>query len=114
MMLEADVILGQLINSTTKNTIPIMGHPPATLSDLSLEEFLQEVLNFNSRTTTIQKRGVKLDFKTIEAFEESTKVLMQIYSMVCTDSLRFLRRWFYILKYIFGFKFFGLWTRKSS
>lgn len=82
MMLEADIILGHLVNTTTTDVIPIMGHPPATTSDLSLECFLEEILNFNNIATTEHKKGAKLDFKTIEALEQSNVVLRTMYTKV--------------------------------
>lgn len=62
-MLEGDVIIGRLNNQPngTDNMV-IMGHPPNVSSDLSLEEFIKKV-------TPDKKKGIKLDFKTIEAFE---------------------------------------------
>lgn len=71
MMLEADVVVGKL-NVTTNATnpdIPIMAHPPATVSDLSLEDFLRSVVEKNTT------KGIKLDFKSIEAFEMSKPIL---------------------------------------
>lgn len=64
-MIEADVITGHLIDESEvegQNTerIPIMGHPPAITSDLSLQEFLDEW----SKTDKL----LKLDFKSTEAF----------------------------------------------
>ncbi|KAK0175227.1 hypothetical protein PV327_008993 [Microctonus hyperodae] len=70
MMIEADVGMGTLINGTNDKLIPIMTHPPHNSSDLSLEIFLKEVFK-NS------KRGIKLDFKTIEAFKASLPILKQ-------------------------------------
>lgn len=66
MMLEADVVLGHLIDSNI--TIPVMAHPPETESDLSLEEFLTIVLHNSTK-------GIKLDFKSIEAFNGSKSIL---------------------------------------
>ncbi|XP_034950871.1 protein FAM151B [Chelonus insularis] len=67
MMVEADVVLGH-VNSNPNETVPIMAHPPKDSSDLTLEEFLM---------STIQdgKKGIKLDFKTIEAFNSSIPIL---------------------------------------
>lgn len=64
-MMEADVITGHLIDETDVegnkiDRIPIMGHPPAITSDLSLKEFL----NVWNRTNKL----LKLDFKSTEAF----------------------------------------------
>ncbi|KAL2724186.1 protein FAM151B isoform X2 [Vespula squamosa] len=68
MMLEGDVVIGNLTNSNNTN-IPIMAHPPDIESDLSLDEFLSSVLN-----TT---KGVKLDFKSLDAFERSKPILAE-------------------------------------
>ena len=74
MMLEADVVLGKLNTSTENDTkIPIMAHPPATESDLSLEDFLKNVMS--NRT-----KGIKLDFKSIEAFDASKPKLENVRS----------------------------------
>ncbi|KAF7391997.1 hypothetical protein HZH68_011540 [Vespula germanica] len=68
MMLEGDVMIGNLTNSNNTN-IPIMAHPPDLESDLSLDEFLSSVLN--------STKGVKLDFKSLEAFERSKPILAE-------------------------------------
>lgn len=80
MMLEADIVLGKLIDNTTDQNIPVMGHPPADTSDISLEQFLSAVYDFNAETT--EKKGVKLDFKTIEVFEKSVPILSNLYDKV--------------------------------
>ncbi|XP_052755031.1 protein FAM151A isoform X2 [Galleria mellonella] len=67
-MLEADIVLGQ-INGKEGPPIPVMAHPPATTSDLSLSEFLSSVAQYNNVNS--KQKGVKLDFKSIEAFEKS-------------------------------------------
>lgn len=70
MMLEADVVMGKVNSSTNANdTIPIMAHPPSTESDLSLQDFLKTVIGKNAI------KGIKLDFKTIEAFNKSKSIL---------------------------------------
>lgn len=81
MMIEADVIMGILDNDPTNTTQPVMGHPPAKISDLSLEQFLQRIdeSNHNSNRTV---KGVKLDFKSIEVFERSTKTIDASYYKV--------------------------------
>ncbi|KAK0071411.1 hypothetical protein PV325_012994, partial [Microctonus aethiopoides] len=70
MMIEADVVIGTLTNGTNDTLIPIMAHPPTSSSDLSLEIFLKDVLNNG-------KHGIKLDFKSIEAFNASLSILKQ-------------------------------------
>ncbi|XP_032665961.1 protein FAM151B isoform X2 [Odontomachus brunneus] len=75
MMLEADVVLGKL-NETDNSSIaeiPIMAHPPENLSDLSLEDFLNTTIH-----KTGIKKGIKLDFKTIQAFEKSKPILTKL------------------------------------
>ncbi|XP_075974437.1 protein FAM151B isoform X3 [Anticarsia gemmatalis] len=71
-MLEADIVLGTI--SGKDEVIPVMAHPPATSSDLSLANFLSTVAQYNYENTDKQK-GVKLDFKSIEAFESSQDVI---------------------------------------
>lgn len=68
MMIEADISIGKITNSDAE--IPIMTHPPAKTSDLSLEDFLKQVdeSNLNANNTEKTVKGVKLDFKSIEAF----------------------------------------------
>lgn len=78
MMLEADVIIGTLNNEPPP--IPIMGHPPANNSDLSLESFLQAVQDHNSNSSA--PKGIKLDFKSIEAVEESSPIIGKIYPTI--------------------------------
>lgn len=78
-MIEADVLLGHLLGK--HEVIPIMAHPPNKTSDLSLSDFLQKVEAYNSTSTNFVK-GIKLDFKSIEAFETALQTeklqLMQV------------------------------------
>nr|CAD7406038.1 unnamed protein product [Timema cristinae] len=67
MMLEADVDMGRK-GIFSFNKIPIMVHPPATRSDMSLKEFLNKV-------AAAKSVGAKLDLKSIEAVEESIKII---------------------------------------
>lgn len=80
MMLEADVIYGKIIGNNSLGDVPIMGHPPAVESDLSLEDFLSEIFGFNQIHD--DKKGIKLDFKTIDVFEKSLAILSKIYDQV--------------------------------
>ncbi|XP_076173961.1 protein FAM151B isoform X2 [Ptiloglossa arizonensis] len=68
-MLEGDVSLGNVTGTNAADAVPIMAHPPAVTSDLSLEDFLKTVVE--SKTG----KGIKLDFKSIEAFEASRPIL---------------------------------------
>ncbi|KAI4463499.1 menorin (dendritic branching protein) [Holotrichia oblita] len=79
MMLEADVVIGKVNN--TGSDIPIMAHPPANSSDLSLNDFLNEVFEYNSKVNSPQiKKGVKLDFKSIEALDGSVPIIDALYN----------------------------------
>ncbi|XP_031829313.1 protein FAM151B isoform X2 [Nomia melanderi] len=73
MMLEADVVLGKLKTSQKDEEIPIMAHPPATESDLSLKDFLLEVNG--------TKKGAKLDFKSLDAFNASMAILKDTHNV---------------------------------
>lgn len=66
MILEADVnVEGH--NTANETNIPIMAHPPDIYSDNTLEEWLDVVLK--------SKKGIKLDFKSINAVEPSLELL---------------------------------------
>lgn len=70
-MIEADVITGHLVDESASgektDRIPIMGHPPAITSDLSLKEFL-DIWNQTEKM-------LKLDFKSTEAFVLATPIM---------------------------------------
>jgi hypothetical protein len=68
MMIEADVSMG-IVTGREGKFLPIMAHPPFKSSDLSLEEFLDTTLS--SRTP----KGIKLDFKDMEAVELSLRTI---------------------------------------
>ncbi|CAB0002753.1 unnamed protein product [Nesidiocoris tenuis] len=51
-------------------SLPIMAHPPDNTSDISLEEFLNTALEFHDVS-----KGIKLDFKSTQAFEASIDLL---------------------------------------
>lgn len=53
--------------------VPILAHPPNNQSDLSLEQFLGAVKVHNAKTNAT--KGVKLDFKSIEALTDSVVLL---------------------------------------
>lgn len=75
MMIEADVQLGTLSNDSSL-IIPIMAHPPNNVSDLSLETFLSKINDHNiSNRTGTSRKGIKLDFKQIGAFLNSTTII---------------------------------------
>ncbi|NXD83543.1 F151B protein, partial [Halcyon senegalensis] len=49
---------------------PIMAHPPETDSDNTLQEWLKEIVNTN--------KGIKLDFKSLEAVQPSLELLQHV------------------------------------
>lgn len=67
MMLEADVLMRNNIADGT----PVMAHPPAVDSNLTLQTFLE-------KTTTSPNKGIKLDFKTIQVVEPSLKMMKNV------------------------------------
>lgn len=67
MMLEADVIMDQV------REIPIMAHPPANSSDITLEEFLVHTLKHS------EEKGIKLDFKQDEALNASVSIMKKLF-----------------------------------
>ncbi|XP_046437276.1 protein FAM151B-like isoform X2 [Daphnia pulex] len=69
MMLEADVSLGKLKSDPHSEDRPIMAHPPISASDLSLEDFLDEVLD------EAYYKGIKLDFKSVEVLERALQIV---------------------------------------
>ncbi len=75
-MLEADIIMGHKKskkekNSSSKSLIPIMAHPPNITSDLTFEDFLKAVIKANEKDG--KKKGIKLDFKDIDAVQPVMK-----------------------------------------
>ncbi|XP_068150360.1 protein FAM151B isoform X2 [Drosophila tropicalis] len=70
--IEADIVLGK-INDEGED-LPVMAHPPATISDITLEDFLNQIKDYNDAHEGAEK-GVKLDFKSIEVFEGSLDIL---------------------------------------
>ncbi|XP_023934286.1 protein FAM151A isoform X2 [Bicyclus anynana] len=71
-MLEADIVLGH-VTGKDGPPIPIMAHPPATTSDLTLADFMAAVAQYNN--VNAKQKGVKLDFKVIDAFEKSQEII---------------------------------------
>lgn len=62
MFIEADVLM-----IDEKHSEPIMAHPPLTDSDLTFREFLESSLT--------SRKGLKLDFKTLNSVEPCLKML---------------------------------------
>lgn len=70
MMIEADVSLGTIKDKEGDLLlVPIMAHPPSKQSDLSLEEFLDTIIDYHI------PKGIKLDFKSIEVVESALKIV---------------------------------------
>ncbi|TRY65920.1 hypothetical protein DNTS_026617 [Danionella cerebrum] len=65
LMIEADVLLRG--NASEE---PIMAHPPENDSDITLQEWLQEVLKSD--------KGIKLDFKSLAAVSPSMSLLDEV------------------------------------
>ncbi|XP_048847616.1 protein FAM151B-like isoform X1 [Brienomyrus brachyistius] len=65
LMIEADIILRGY-----EPTEPIMAHPPATDSDITLHDWLKEVL--------MSDKGIKLDFKSLQAVAPSMRLLEEV------------------------------------
>lgn len=61
--------------------MPVMAHPPANTSDLSLQEFVEAVI----QTQASKKKGIKLDFKSDEAYNASWTVLGPLRAKVCSE-----------------------------
>lgn len=64
MILEGDVSMG----ANGRYPVPVMAHPPAIASDITLEEWLHEILMCGTK-------GVKLDFKSTEVVEPACRIL---------------------------------------
>jgi len=81
-MIECDIVYGTLIGDETNELQPIMAHPPETTSDISLHNFLNQVLNFNSGKTKEEQKGVKLDFKSTDVFQNSLPMLIELWGIM--------------------------------
>jgi len=77
--IEADIVLGTIINDATGTIQPVMGHPPVNISDITLQQFLTKILEFNRQKEESSRKGVKLDFKSIEVFEGSVAMLTSLW-----------------------------------
>ena len=78
-MIEADIVYGTLFNDSTNELQPIMAHPPNVTSDISLKSFLIQIMDFNNATTKEKQKGVKLDFKSTDVFENSLPMLIDLW-----------------------------------
>ena len=66
MMLQADVML-RFQGTNNQTNEPILSHPPDINSDITLEQWLDDVIK--------SEKGIKLDFKYDEAVEPAMKLL---------------------------------------
>lgn len=69
MMIEADILMGTISGDEDVTIRPIMAHPPLKQSDLTLEQFLDSVLSNET------PKGLKLDFKDINAVEPAMRMI---------------------------------------
>lgn len=77
MMLEADIVLGHTSEEAKMKKEPfvaIMTHPPETVSPFTLEQFLEMYHDSNA------KKGIKLDFKSRDAFAYSESLIDKLYN----------------------------------
>uniref|UniRef100_A0A3Q2U590 Protein FAM151A n=1 Tax=Fundulus heteroclitus TaxID=8078 RepID=A0A3Q2U590_FUNHE len=68
MILEADVTL-EGFGTANQKPVPIMAHPPDIYSDNTLDQWLEAVLD--------SKKGIKLDFKSLESVGFSLELLKE-------------------------------------
>lgn len=80
-MIEADIVYGCL-KDDPEILLPVMGHPPANESDISLENFLSQIDDFNVKNPQENRKGVKLDFKSTDVFENSLPILLDVWGRV--------------------------------
>lgn len=57
-----------------------MAHPPNITSDITLHEFLKQIKNHNEKLMKESRKGVKLDFKSIEVFTNSLDILDEFWT----------------------------------
>lgn len=69
-MLETDIIL-RGIGTENQTNIPVNAHPPATDSDLT-------VMHFINATSLTPGKGMKLDFKYLEALAPTMEIVLQL------------------------------------
>ncbi|XP_070542838.1 protein FAM151A-like [Ptychodera flava] len=73
MMLEGDIVL-EGMGTPNETDTPVMAHPPIVYSDITLEEWIYN--------TTETNKGMKLDFKQIEAVEISMNIVKDMESRI--------------------------------
>lgn len=79
--IECDIVLGHLFSDTEEKTLqPIMAHPPLNKSDITLHEFMRQIKSHNDKLPKENRKGVKLDFKSIEVFIGSLDILNEFFT----------------------------------
>lgn len=78
-MIEADIVFGRLENDASEELQPIMSHPPKLTSDISLKSFLNQIYQFNQEHDGAKQKGVKLDFKSTDVFQNSLPMLVELW-----------------------------------
>lgn len=81
-MIEADIVFGLLDGDLSGEQRPIMAHPPTNSSDISLESFLTQVLDFNNANVKEKQKGVKLDFKSTDVYTKSLPMLIELWDVM--------------------------------
>lgn len=81
-MIEADIVYGYLTNDSSKTLQPIMAHPPALESDITLKSFLTQIMTFNKINIKEKQKGVKLDFKSTDVYSNSLPMLIELWGEV--------------------------------
>lgn len=51
----------------------------AETSDITLEGFLTQILDFNTKASAVKQKGVKLDFKSTDVFQQSLAMLIRLW-----------------------------------
>mmetsp|Transcript_15122 Transcript_15122/g.36933 ORF Transcript_15122/g.36933 Transcript_15122/m.36933 type:complete len:320 (+) Transcript_15122:54-1013(+) len=84
MFLESDVRMGTCGEC---ENLPIMAHPPATQSDLTFDNYLQDIVHHNRTMTDSSRRvGIKLDFKDAAALRPC---LIRLREVLGEEELKF-------------------------
>ena len=110
MMIEADILMGTISGDEDVTIRPIMAHPPLKQSDLTLEQFLDSVLSNET------PKGLKLDFKDINAVEPAMRMIRDRRHQVSKIPEPFFTfNGTHILKFSFDFSklLFGWFLRKK-
>lgn len=81
-MIEADIVFGYLIGDLSQVQQPIMAHPPDLTSDITLASFLSQVLQFNKDNAKEKQKGVKLDFKSTDVYQNSLPLLVELWDLM--------------------------------